>query len=141
MEVKFVQTEEQLQDAFYVRKEVFVHEQHVPEEEEIDEYEQDSAHFVLYDDDDNPAGAGRFRTFDGFGKVERICVMRGARKGGAGKVIMQKIEEFAKEKGITKLKLNAQTHAIPFYERLGYEAVSEEFLDAGIPHRTMIKAI
>ena len=54
---------------------------------------------------------------------------------------MNKIETYALENGIDNFKLNAQTHAIPFYSRLGYEVVSEEFLDAGIPHRTMIKQI
>jgi predicted GNAT family N-acyltransferase len=52
---------------------------------------------------------------------------------------MNAIEEYAREKDIQKLKLNAQTHAIPFYTGLGYETVSEEFMDAGIPHKTMLK--
>ncbi|MBT2688302.1 GNAT family N-acetyltransferase [Bacillus sp. ISL-47] len=140
MEVKIVATEQQLQDAFSVRKLVFIHEQNVPEEEEIDQYEDESAHFVLYDDG-KPAGAGRFRTVDGVGKVERICVLQKNRKSGSGKAIMKKIEEYAKDQGLPALKLNAQTQAIPFYEKLGYEVISEEFMDAGIPHRTMKKLI
>ena len=78
---------------------------------------------------------------DGYGKVERICVLKEARKTGSGKALMEGIEAYALRKGIHKLKLNAQTHAIPFYAGLGYEVVSEEFLDAGIPHKTMIKNI
>ncbi|GLB58945.1 GNAT family N-acetyltransferase [Cytobacillus sp. NCCP-133] len=140
MEVKIVSTEQELQDAFSVRKQVFIHEQNVPEEEEIDKYEDEASHFVLYDSG-KPAGAGRFRIVDGVGKVERICVLKENRKGGSGKAIMKKIEEYAKEKGLKALKLNAQTQAIPFYGKLGYEVVSEEFLDAGIPHRTMKKPI
>lgn len=140
MEVRIVSTEQELQDAFSVRKLVFINEQNVPEEEEIDQYEDEAAHFVLYDDG-KPAGAGRFRIMDGIGKVERICVLKECRKSGSGKAIMNKIEEYAKEKGLPALKLNAQTQAIPFYERLGYEVVSEEFMDAGIPHRTMKKSI
>lgn len=54
---------------------------------------------------------------------------------------MNKIETYALENGIDNFKLNAQTQAIPFYSRLGYEVASEEFLDAGIPHRTMIKHV
>lgn len=54
---------------------------------------------------------------------------------------MNGIEQFALEKGLQKLKLNAQTHAIPFYGKLGYEVVSDEFLDAGIPHKTMVKKL
>jgi predicted GNAT family N-acyltransferase len=78
---------------------------------------------------------------DGYGKVERICVLQEARKTGAGKAIMNAIEKYAREKDIHKLKLNAQTHAIPFYAGLGYEIVSEEFMDAGIPHKTMVKEL
>jgi predicted GNAT family N-acyltransferase len=92
-------------------------------------------------DEGSPISAGRFRFVDGYGKVERICVLNKARKTGAGKTIMNAIENYALQKDIHKLKLNAQTHAIPFYAGLGYEIVSEEFMDAGIPHKTMVKEI
>jgi predicted GNAT family N-acyltransferase len=138
--VKIVENQKELDDAFSVRKTVFIHEQNVPAEEEIDQYEEEATHFVMYKDK-SPIGAGRFRVLDGYGKVERICVLKVARKSGAGKAIMGEIEKFASTKGVNKLKLNAQTHAIPFYSGLGYEVVSEEFLDAGIPHKTMVKKI
>ncbi|MFD2443238.1 GNAT family N-acetyltransferase [Bacillus sp. CGMCC 1.16607] len=140
MKLKIVTTAEELQDAFSIRKEVFVAEQKVPEEEEIDQYEDDATHFILYSDK-RAIGAGRFRVLDGIGKVERICVRKEARGTGAGKEIMRGIEDFAKANQIPSLKLNAQTQAIPFYESLGYEIVSEEFLDAGIPHKTMKKTL
>ncbi|MEI2368155.1 GNAT family N-acetyltransferase [Niallia circulans] len=139
MEVVIVKTDKELKDAFYVRQTVFVQEQNVPIEEEIDAYEEESVHFVLYDDDKKPIGAGRYRTFDEYGKVERICILSTNRKGGAGKAVMNKIEEYALNNGAPALKLNAQTQAIPFYSKLGYEVISDEFLDAGIPHKTMIK--
>jgi predicted GNAT family N-acyltransferase len=135
-----VTSENELKDAYSVRKEVFVEEQNVPLEEEIDQFEEEAAHFVLYDGD-LPAGAGRFRIVDGKGKVERICVLSSYRKKGAGQLIMNAIEDYAHGQDIHTLKLNAQTHAIPFYEKLGYSVVSEEFLDAGIPHKTMEKSI
>lgn len=140
MEVKIVTNEQELADAFDVRRTVFVNEQNVPEEEEIDQHESEAVHFVLYQDG-TPAGAGRFRVLDGIGKVERICVLKDYRNIGAGVEVMNKIEEYARSQGITTLKLNAQTHAIPFYSKLGYETISEEFLDAGIPHKTMKKTV
>lgn len=140
MEVKVVNNEKELADAFEVRKKVFVDEQKVPVEEEIDQYEESATHFILYHNSE-PAGAGRFRVVDGSGKVERICVLASQRGTGAGKAIMNKIEQHAKSEGIGALKLNAQTHAIPFYNSLGYEVISGEFLDAGIPHKTMKKKI
>ncbi|MCR2820963.1 GNAT family N-acetyltransferase [Lederbergia panacisoli] len=133
-------TEAQLQDAFNIRKTVFVEEQKVPIELEIDEFENNSDHFVLYSKD-TPVGAGRFRLLEGKGKLERICVLSDQRGTGAGKKLMNEIEHYAKKSGINVLKLNAQTYAIPFYEKLGYSVVSEEFLDAGIPHKTMEKNI
>ncbi|PLS02900.1 GNAT family N-acetyltransferase [Neobacillus cucumis] len=141
MKVKVVENQKELEDAFSIRKIVFVKEQNVPIEEEIDQYEDEAVHFVMYGETHNPIAAGRFREVDGYGKVERICVAAEARKTGAGKKMMNAIENYAREKGLHKLKLNAQTHAIPFYARLGYEVVSEEFLDAGIPHKTMVKQI
>lgn len=54
---------------------------------------------------------------------------------------MHKMEDIAREQGISKLKLNAQTHAENFYKKLGYETVSGLFMDAGIPHVTMVKEI
>ncbi|EFV79060.1 GNAT family N-acetyltransferase [Cytobacillus oceanisediminis] len=140
MEVRIVSSEQELHDAFSVRKQVFINEQNVPEEEEIDQFEDEAVHFVLYNNG-MPAGAGRFRIVDGNGKVERICVLKENRQSGSGKAIMDKIEEHAKKQGLPALKLNAQTQAIPFYEKLGYQVISEEFMDAGIPHRTMKKTI
>ncbi|RST75250.1 GNAT family N-acetyltransferase [Siminovitchia acidinfaciens] len=133
-------TEEQMQDAFNIRKKVFVGEQQVPIEIEIDEHEDNSAHFVLYDEE-KPAGAGRFRILDGKGKVERICILPEYRGKGAGIQIMVDIEEYAKSLPVKELVLNSQSYAVPFYEKLGYSVVSDEFLDAGIPHRKMIKKI
>ncbi|MED4903199.1 GNAT family N-acetyltransferase [Parageobacillus thermoglucosidasius] len=128
-------------DALFVRQTVFIEEQHVPKEEEIDEFEQDAVHFVLYDGE-KPVGAGRFRTIDdGLGKIERICILPQYRGRGAGKQLMEMIEKFAKEQGIRKVKLNAQTHAEPFYQKLGYHTVSDVFMDAGIPHVTMVKPL
>lgn len=140
MNVKIVSNEQELNDAYSVRKRVFIDEQNVPAEEEIDDKEASSTHFVLYENNE-PIGAGRFRIFDEYGKVERICVLKEYRKSGAGKAIMTGIENYASENGIAALKLNAQTQAIPFYSGLGYETISEEFLDAGIPHKTMKKKI
>lgn len=141
MEVVQAGTEEQLSDAYNVRKKVFVEEQHVPENIEIDENENSSTHFVLYNDDGQPIGAGRFRIVEGKGKVERICVLPEYRGLGAGVHIMQKIEEHAKKLPIEELVLNSQSYAVPFYEKIGYQTISDEFMDAGIPHRAMAKKI
>ncbi|TFE00375.1 GNAT family N-acetyltransferase [Jeotgalibacillus salarius] len=138
MYVKKVENELELEEAFKVRKKVFVEEQHVPEELELDSFDPSSTHFVLYAED-QPSGAGRFRLVDGKGKIERVCVMKSLRGKHAGILLMQEVENYAKENGISALVLNAQTHALGFYEKLGYHVVSDEFMDAGIPHFKMQK--
>ncbi len=135
-----VETKQQLADAFSIRTEVFVNEQHVPIEEEIDQYEDEAIHFIVYDEENQPIGAGRLRFVDEYGKVERICIAKVARGKGVGRVLMEKIEEVARTEGAVKMKLNAQRQAEEFYAKLGYQTVSAEFLDAGIPHVTMTKS-
>lgn len=99
MHAQIVQTDEQLRDAFSVRKQVFVNEQRVSAEEEYDEFEETSTHVVIYDND-VPVGAGRFRTIDGIGKMERICVLASHRKKGIGKIVMDALEAYAKKLAI-----------------------------------------
>lgn len=141
MNVQQVMNKQQLEDAYKIRTEVFVEEQLVPIEEEIDQYEDQAIHFVVYNDQEVPAGAGRLRFVDGYGKIERICIAKVARGTGVGRLLMQDIETTISEKGFTKAKLNAQRQAEPFYTKLGYETISDEFLDAGIPHVTMVKRL
>ncbi|MEW4285288.1 GNAT family N-acetyltransferase [Priestia koreensis] len=140
MKIITARTQQQQDDAYFVRKTVFVEEQGVPAELEIDQHDKTAVHIVAYDNE-RPVGAGRFRIVDGYGKVERVCVLPSHRKDGVGKQLMLKMQEVAKEQGLSKLKLNAQTHAEGFYKHLGYKTVSDEFLDAGMPHVTMTKEL
>ena len=136
-----VENEKDLALAFSVRKKVFVEEQGVPEHVELDEHDNTSIHFIVKEED-QAIGAARLRKIeDTIGKVERVCVLEKYRGKNLGLLIMQKIEEYAKELDVKKLKLNAQSYAIPFYEKLHYTVTSPEFLDAGIPHRAMEKVI
>ncbi|MDP4550844.1 GNAT family N-acetyltransferase [Alkalihalobacillus macyae] len=140
MIVKVVESNNELDDAFKVRNTVFVEEQKVPAELEIDEHENDATHFVAYDDR-IPVAAGRFRVVDQMAKVERICVLSSYRKTGLGQELINTIEEQAEKLNLSKMKLNAQLSAVGFYNKLGYETVSGEFMDAGIPHVTMTKEL
>lgn len=140
MNVVLVESNPQLNDAYSVRVKVFVEEQKVPPEEELDQFEETAMHFVVYDKE-KPIGAGRLRELDGYGKVERICIDADYREKGIGKLLMEKIEAEGAKRGFSAFKLNSQVQAINFYRKLGYEVSSGEFLDAGIPHVTMKKHI
>lgn len=137
-----VDSTEELNDAYVVRKKVFVEEQQVPPELEIDEYEDHSEHFVAYNEQHIPVGAGRLRPLSNTeAKVERICVAQSERGNSLGAQIMQVLETAAQEKGIQTLLLHAQDHAERFYQRLGYQTISEPFDEAGIIHVKMKKEL
>ncbi|PWK11589.1 GNAT family N-acetyltransferase [Tumebacillus permanentifrigoris] len=139
--VEQVTTEQQYQQALAIRTEVFIVEQQVPRELEVDEYEQVATHVVAYDKSEQPVATGRILPYgEGVGKMQRIAVLASARTGGYGRVIMNKLEDIGRTLGYTEFVLEAQTHAEGFYEKLGYVTVSPEpFLEAGIWHIKMVK--
>lgn len=139
--VTIVSSDQELEDAFFVRKKVFVEEQRVPLSLEVDEFDETASHFVVYEKD-KPIGAGRIReTSAGIGKVERVCILPNYRGLHLGKLIMQALEDHGSTQGFEKIVLNAQSYAIPFYESIGYIVTSPEFMDADIPHRAMEKKL
>lgn len=140
MTIKVVTTDQEQNEAYRIRKVVFVDEQNVPMDLEIDEHEEASIHFIAYDGKD-VVGASRLRFVGEYGKLERICVLKSYRGKSYGKKLIDKMEEEIINKGYKKAKLHAQTHAKEFYERLGYVVISDEFMDAGIPHVAMTKEL
>ncbi|MFD1040693.1 GNAT family N-acetyltransferase [Virgibacillus byunsanensis] len=140
MDIKIIQTNEEREQAYQVRTVVFVEEQKVPPEEEVDQHEEEAIHFVGYEDG-KPIAASRLRLVESYGKLERICVMKEHRGKSYGSQIIQAMEDEISKNGYKKAKLNAQTHAEDFYQHLGYETISGEFMDAGIPHVTMVKQL
>lgn len=138
-----ITTEQELEKAFQIRTEVFVKEQGVPKEKEMDSFDVlggPCEHLLVYYKE-QPVGAGRIRIVDGYGKLERICVLAPYRQYGIGKFIVKGLEEIAVEKGVEKTKLHGQTRAEGFYEKLGYRTASEPFMDTGIPHIAMVKMV
>ncbi len=133
-------TQKHFYDQVIIRSDVFLIEQHVPIEEEIDILDCYATQFIAYDNN-LPIGAARFRIVDNLGKVERVCVIKPYRKSGVGKLIMNTIEAYAENQNINKLVLNAQLSAVPFYETLGYKKHGKTFLDANIEHIAMSKDI
>lgn len=143
-QIQTVQSEKEMADAMSVRKIVFIEEQEVPEDLEIDEHDTPGSgtiHFVAYRGEE-PVGASRLRPYaPGVGKVERVAVNKTERGTGLGRQIMLAMEESAKKHGFHTLKLNAQTHAQRFYEKLGYEPHGDVFDEAGIEHIAMVKSL
>ncbi|MFS0782833.1 GNAT family N-acetyltransferase [Bacillus sp. 1P06AnD] len=141
MKAIIARSPEDLRDVYSIRHTVFMEEQQVDVENEKDQYENQSIHFLLRTAEGVAIGAGRMRLVEGKGKAERVCILKHARSLGGGKSIMEAMEAFARENTIPSILLNAQKQAIGFYEKLGYSTISEEFMEAGILHRKMEKKI
>ncbi|KAB2441205.1 GNAT family N-acetyltransferase [Bacillus luti] len=143
MQSKLITEFTDLEIAFHIRKEVFVIEQDVPLEDEFDTFDEigESCKHILVYYNELPVGTGRIRFVDGVGKLERICILKDYRKYGLGKIIIQALEEIARNKEATKVKLHGQTHAEGFYKKLGYQTSSNIFMEDGIPHILMTKIL
>ena len=137
--ITIADTPQDRQACYDIRTTVFVNEQNVPPELELDDLEDACVHFLARV---NGVPMGTARLLDkGYAKVQRVAVLRDARGTGIGRDLMNAMLDYAAANGFTESRLDAQLTAIPFYEKLGYEATGPEFDDAGIQHRLMIRAL
>jgi predicted GNAT family N-acyltransferase len=124
-----------------LRHEVFVVGQDVPEEIERDAHDATADHVVAVRDG-VLVGTGRLlRRPDGTAAIGRMAVAADERGQGIGAAVLHRLEQCAVERGLAAVELHAQVHALRFYERAGYAPVGEVFLEAGIEHVPMRKAI
>ena len=121
-----------------VRETVFIHEQAVPEELEWDGLDPQCAHVLAWNDQGDAIGTARMQPN---GTIGRMAVLKEWRGRGAGRALVEALLDCAVRQGLTRVTLSAQTHAIGFYERAGFHVVGELFIDAGIPHRKMVKEL
>ena len=122
------------QDATAIRFEVFVDEQKVPAEIELDDMDAVCLHAVAYDDVGNAIGTGRLLPD---GHIGRMAVRQPGRGTGVGGAILTLLMDKARERGDKAVVLNAQTVAAPFYARHGFVQQGEQFEEAGIAHVEM----
>jgi predicted GNAT family N-acyltransferase len=126
-------------DACYaVRMTVFVEEQQVPPWEELDADDETAQHFLIADADTIIGTARLLDKGDGVGKIGRVAVLKEYRGKQAGRQLMEHVISFG-EPTYDVLILDAQVAVIPFYERLGFVAEGDIFLDAAIEHRRMTR--
>jgi predicted GNAT family N-acyltransferase len=134
-------TRQQREDALSVRIAVFVDEQKIPREVEIDELDETAVHCVGYADG-RAVAAGRLVMLpDGRAKIGRMAVLAAHRNRGAGRTIIGLLEREAAARGATLARLSAQARARGFYERAGYAVIGEPYDEVGIPHVAMEKAL
>lgn len=121
-------------DAQRLRTEVFVIEQGVPIELEWDESDEVSIHAVVYGEDNQPIATGRLLPD---GHIGRMAVQKALRGSGIGRFLLTSLLHEAERLGHTTLVLHAQTYAVGFYLRHGFQPEGSEFMEAGIPHMLM----
>ena len=121
-----------------IRREVFIKEQNVPEELEWDEFDETAQHVIALNSDNQPIGTGRIKED---GHIGRMAVLKKHRQQGVGSAILALLIDNAEKKNLERVYLHAQVEAIPFYLYHGFTCQGDEFMDAGIPHKTMYKEL
>lgn len=140
--MKVVSWEEANVKLLSIREAVFVHEQKVPIEEEVDEHDPIATHFLVYSDQQQAIATARlmYSSNDDIVKIGRMAVLKSFRNQGVGSQLMEYITSWAKiNTRVSRLTLSAQVKAIHFYRALGFNSTGEVFMDAGIKHKMMTK--
>ncbi|WP_170220567.1 GNAT family N-acetyltransferase [Xylanimonas allomyrinae] len=150
VEIERVATPAQLDEAFAVRLDVFVDEQRVPRELELDDLDHapTTTHVLARHPGGVAVGTARLLVdarHPDVVHIGRVAVRAQARGTGAGRALMGALEEIALAehgaRGSVTVQLSAQVQAIGFYERLGYQVSGPVYLDAGIDHRDAEKVL
>ena len=141
-QVRVVKRADDIERCLAIRQEVFVVEQNVPVELEIDEHDHEGAVHFLASVNDQPMGTGRVCVFDGKAKIQRMAVLPSARGKKLGALIIDEMLLHIRQHQLAnRVGLDAQTHATGFYERKGFRRQGEVFDDAGIDHIYMERTI
>ncbi len=121
-----------------VRFTVFVREQGVPPELELDEHDATARHLLASDAAGKPIGTARMLAD---GHIGRMAVLPSWRGRGVGSALLQELLRIAEQRGYERVFLHAQCSAEGFYRKLGFTPVGEVFIDAGMDHRQMEKVL
>jgi predicted GNAT family N-acyltransferase len=137
MRIRRVVSEKELKRAFSIRLRVFVREQGVPEEIELDADDSRASH-LLATVDGKPVGTARIVIKNARAKIGRMAVLRSYRAKGVGRALLKRSIELARRRRAKVIYLHAQVPVVGFYEKMGFRSVSRVFMEAGIPHRKML---
>jgi predicted GNAT family N-acyltransferase len=141
LEVLIKPWQEASEEAYLIRQKVFIQEQGVPEEMELDELDSSARHALAYESK-LCVGTGRLVHLDSrHAQIGRMAVLSTFRNRGIGKAILSHLIALAKAERVFTLMLHSQVSAIPFYAKLGFIAQGPTYDEAGIPHRNMILSL
>ena len=131
----------ELKGAFEVRKQVFVEEQGISEDLELDEHDMEAMHMVVKDGERIVGTARVLFLAASQAKLERMAILKLFRHRGIGKSIISFLDEEFTNRGIEQVVLHAQCSAVNFYKSCGFEESGSPFWEAGIKHVKMQKRL
>ena len=138
---KLVTGNVELQEAFEVRKQVFVREQGISEDLVFDEHDREALHMVVKDGE-RVIGTARVQFFaDNQAKLERMAILKRYRRKGIGKEMLLFLEAVWKDKQVQQVIIHAQFEVVPFYKLCGFDELGWPFREAGIKHIKMRKRL
>ena len=135
LEIRIVEKREELDGVIEIRKNVFVKEQKVSLDLEIDGLDSDAEHVIAYLDHE-PIGCARIRT-NNYAKLERIAIIEEHRGKGFGKQLTDFLINYCKQKNFDEIRLHSQTYVSGFYKKCGFKIRGKPFFEAGIEHVEM----
>ena len=115
----------------FVRRQVFIIEQKIPESEEWGDADENSSHVLAFSEKRDVVGTGRLEPT---GKIARLAVLGEYRGQGVGSAMLIRLVEEARQRGFDQVYLHAQMHALNFYKKFGFVSDEEIFSEGGIPH-------
>ena len=135
--VKIITPGEDFSEALKIRFSVFVKEQNIPEENELDKYDKASYHAVLFENE-LPVACGRLYFIDETAHIGRVAVLKQYRRKGYVTTVCKKLMDIAVASDkADMITLDAQKYVVALYKKLGFKVVGKEFLDENIPHLKM----
>lgn len=140
MNLKIAENQSDFFSCMLIRSKVFMIEQNVDISLELDEDDKTCTHYCLYDDG-TAIGTCRILNHGDTAHLGRVAILKEYRQKGCGAFMISEVEKSCRKLGYKRVELGAQLHALPFYEKQGYHAYGDIFMDADIEHRMMVKEL
>ncbi len=144
VEIQKAMDKNMLENCLEIRRQVFIIEKGVPKEIEVDKYdclEEACSHFLVRYQNKDVGTIRCLETSSDRVRIQRFCFLKEYRGLGLGKIVIAYIENYYKRQGYSTVEMDAKYEVFGFYEKCGYQRVSDVFIEAGIPHVKMQKEI
>lgn len=135
-----IRVSDDIDAALAIRRKVFIEEQGISFEDDVDGNDAGAIHLLAFDDG-RPVGTARLLMSGEVGKIGRVAVLKDERGRGFGRELVEFAVATLRERGAARAMLGAQLDSVGFYERLSFSAFGPQFIDAGLPHQEMVREL